>query len=161
MFCPQQNSIDKSNIKTLGRYLNPLIKVRNYSVPFSEKFEDEVRVRFIAFTSEITLSDLDRRAVLISLSELTLNAMEHSHAADNQVQLQFELHQDQLVVTVQDIGGKISEPTLEKTNKSFRGNGFKVIKALCDRVEIFPSKTGFRIAITKNLWRPQIGGFSV
>ncbi|PIZ69406.1 MAG: hypothetical protein COY19_01935 [Candidatus Marinimicrobia bacterium CG_4_10_14_0_2_um_filter_48_9] len=145
----------------MGHYLNPKNKARNYNVSFSEQFEDEVRSRFMAFTSDIAMSNQDRRAVSISLSEMTLNAIEHSKTADNQVLLQFELHQDRLMITVQDHGGQAPGPNLDKPRKSFRGNGFKVIKALCDRVEIFPSKAGFRIAITKNLWRPQIGGFSL
>lgn len=106
------------------------------------------------------MSKHDRLAASISLSELALNAIEHSNAADQQVFIQFEHCPDSLVITVRDHGKKEPSPP-QKPLRPFRGNGLKVVRALCDRVEIRPSRIGFCIAITKNLWRPQIGGFSI
>ncbi|MCF7797030.1 MAG: ATP-binding protein [Lentisphaeria bacterium] len=134
-------------------------KVRTYCIPFSDQFEEVVRAEFQKFTADIPMKPDDRLAASMALNELALNAVEHSRSEDNQVVITFRFLGGSLNIQVRDKGRGlvVSEPKA----RYYRGHGFNIVKALCDRMDVHPSGTGLTVSITKNLWRPQIGGFSI
>ena len=134
-------------------------KTRSCTILFNDSFENELRQHYNAFTHDIEMTETDRKAIFMALSELALNALEHSKARDNQVALHFQLVGDRVIIRVRDRGCGLENTG--STKKLYRGNGLKIVRALCDRVNVHSSALGLHISITKNLRRPQIGGFSI
>lgn len=150
MYCEQM-------VKTVK--IRPVNKFKTCYIPLSDRFEASVRAEYQKFTADIPMNQEDRLAASMALNELALNAAEHSQTSDNQIIIKFRLSGGRLNIQVKDNGQGLM--VSEKRAKYYRGHGFNIVKALCDRMDILSSGTGLTVSITKNLWRPQIGGFSI
>ena len=134
-------------------------KIKTCRISFSAVFEDEVRRHYQEFTRDIKMTRADRLATGMALNELALNAIEHSGSKDNHVFIQFQFFGNQLRIGVRDRGRGFNQ--INQPKNAFRGNGLNMVRALCDGVQIHPTSAGVQISITKKLWRPKIGGFSI
>ena len=95
--------------------------------------------------------------ISMALIEATINAFEHSHSENGQVEIRFVIQGDRLVIKVTDQGkgfdkSKVEIPNIdEKLGADYkRGWGLKLIEELMDSVEYESSKSGTTVTMTKN-----------
>ena len=103
--------------------------------------------------------DLDEEKsaeISMALIEATINAFEHSHSTEGNVQIHFVIQGDQLVIRVTDRGkgfdkSKVKIPTIEEKIKSDhkRGWGLQLIQELMDTVEFESTREGTTVIMTK------------
>lgn len=112
--------------------------------------------------AELMSMEADRiDEVRMAVVEACINAIEHSHSADQKVQLTFEVlggaEPESLRITIRDAGvgfapGEVEEPTMEDKLKATRkrGWGLKIMKGLMDDVQIRSGSNGTMIVMTKS-----------
>lgn len=106
-------------------------------------------------TELLDFDDVDKDAVAISVIEACTNAIQHGHRSDPSklVRVSFELHQDDLVITVRDQGtgfnpdaeSELSPPELLAT----RGRGIYIMRSMMDEVA-FEFSEGTTVRLTKH-----------
>lgn len=94
----------------------------------------------------------------ILTNEAVINALEHSGSEIDQIQVEFEISKDELIILVRDYGkgfdtGSIPEPEISKKvySDSKRGWGLKLMESMSDAFDIKSGKDGTRITMNLKL----------
>lgn len=94
----------------------------------------------------------------ILVTESIINAIEHSGKKNSEVDVEFTMTKEKLIIFVRDYGygfkpETVEEPDIHKKmgSKSKRGWGLKLMKSMSDDFLIESNDTGTKITLTKNL----------
>ena len=103
--------------------------------------------------------------IAMAVREATVNAVLHGNAYDpeKKVDLEFELTNRDLVITIRDQGKgldekKIPDPLAPENLLKTSGRGIFLIHSFMDEVEIHPSVTGTEIKLIKHVHGAPAGG---
>jgi len=94
--------------------------------------------------------------ISMALIEATINAFEHSHSENGQVEIRFVIQGDTLIIKVTDQGKgfdkkKVAIPNIEEkiSSEYKRGWGLQLIQELMDTVEFESTEEGTTVTMTK------------
>jgi serine/threonine-protein kinase RsbW len=128
------------------------------ALPMVSGMEIEASNTATAIADSIRMSPDKIDEVRMAMVEACINALEHSHATDQEVHVTFQVLVDRLRILVSDHGigfspNDLEEPTMEGKIKSKhkRGWGLKIIRGLMDEVEILSGIDGTTIVMSKML----------
>lgn len=131
------------------------------ALPMVPEMEIEASKTATAIAESIRMSPDRIDEVRMAVVEACINALEHSHAADREVYVTFQIlgeegDPDKLRIMVRDTGIGFSPDGLEEprigdkikaTRK--RGWGLKIIRGLMDEVEILSGADGTTVVMSK------------
>jgi serine/threonine-protein kinase RsbW len=128
------------------------------ALPMVSGMEIEASNTATAIADSIRMSPDKIDEVRMAMVEACINALEHSHATDQEVHVTFQVLVDRLRILVSDHGigfspSDLEEPTMAGKIKSKhkRGWGLKIIRGLMDEVEILSGIDGTTIVMSKML----------
>lgn len=108
----------------------------------------------IAKSLRFSAEELDSLA--IAVTEIVGNAIVHGNKQDRhkKVTIEFEYHDDEIVITVQDEGEgfdeqQIANPLEPENLLKESGRGIFIVRALMDQVDFFSDSKGTRVRIVK------------
>ena len=94
----------------------------------------------------------------ILVTEAMINAFEHSGDKNPEVQIEFTLNQEKLIIFVRDFGSGFNPNNVEKpdidqkiTSNHKRGWGLKLMESMSDDFKVDSNESGTKITIIKNL----------
>jgi stage II sporulation protein AB (anti-sigma F factor) len=89
--------------------------------------------------------------ITMALVEGIINAFEHSRSPDKTVYIQFNMHDEELEVTIQDYGAGFDAEARSTVLKPLqkRGYGLTLMQALMDHVELISGPEGTKVVMTK------------
>jgi serine/threonine-protein kinase RsbW len=131
------------------------------ALPMVPEMEIEASKTATAIAESIRMSPDRIDEVRMAVVEACINALEHSHASDQEVFVTFQVlgeagDADKLRILVRDHGigfapGELEEPTISNKLKSVhkRGWGLKIIRGLMDEVEILSGVDGTTVVMSK------------
>jgi serine/threonine-protein kinase RsbW len=128
------------------------------ALPMVSGMEIEASNTATAIADSIRMSPDKIDEVRMAMVEACINALEHSHASDQEVHVTFQVLGDRLKIMVRDRGigfspGDVEEPTIEGKihgkSTSKRGWGLKIIRGLMDEVEILSNVDGTTVVMSK------------
>jgi serine/threonine-protein kinase RsbW len=130
------------------------------ALPMMRDMEIEASKTATAIAEAMHMSPDRIDEVRMAVIEACINAFEHSHAADQEVFVTFEVlgkgDPEKLRITVRDTGigfnpDEMGEPRIEEklTAQRKRGWGLKIIRGLMDEVEIHSSSGGTTVVMSK------------
>lgn len=98
----------------------------------------------------------EQDSLAIAVTEIVGNAIVHGNKQDRHknVTVEFEYHDDEIIITVQDEGEgfdeqQIANPLEPENLLKESGRGIFIVRALMDQVDFFPSSNGTRVRIVK------------
>lgn len=125
-------------------------------VPAEPQIVHDLRERFEEFVRPCGLSQDDREAIKVALSEACSNAVCHGSPRGNwnRVHVRYLVENNQLRIEVSDEGrgfypAQIALPEFEEWKPS--GRGLFLMQALMDEVQFERTSTGTRVRLIKNL----------
>jgi serine/threonine-protein kinase RsbW len=133
------------------------------ALPMVSGMEIEASNTATAIADSIRMSPDRIDEVRMAMVEACINALEHSHASDQEVHVTFQVlgetgAAEKLRIMVSDHGvgfspNDLEEPTMAGKLKSThkRGWGLKIIRGLMDEVEILSGVDGTTIVMSKML----------
>ena len=133
------------------------------ALPMVSGMEIEASNTASAIADSIRMSPDRIDEVRMAMVEACINALEHSHASDQEVHVTFQVlgetgEAEKLRILVSDHGvgfspGEVEEPTMAKKigSDDKRGWGLKIIRGLMDEVEILSGIDGTTIVMSKML----------
>ena len=130
------------------------------ALPMVPEMEIEASKTATAIAESIRMSPDRIDEVRMAVVEACINAFEHSHAADREVFVTFQVLGEQgpgeAAHPVRDTGvgfspDELEEPTMDGKLKSLRkrGWGLKIIRGLMDEVEIHSGADGTTVVMSK------------
>jgi serine/threonine-protein kinase RsbW len=131
------------------------------ALPMVPEMEIEASKTATAIAESIRMSPDRIDEVRMAVVEACINALEHSHAADHEVYVTFQVlgqggDPDKLRIMVRDTGigfspDQVEEPTIPEKLKAVRkrGWGLKIIRGLMDEVEILSGADGTTVVMSK------------
>lgn len=130
------------------------------ALPMAPDMELEASKTAAAIAESIRMSPDRIDEVRQALIEACINALEHSHAADREVYVTFQVvgaeDPEKLRILVSDHGvgflpDRVTEPNLPEKmiSGNYRGWGLKLIRGLMDEVEIHTGPAGTTVVMSK------------
>jgi len=122
------------------------------ALPMVPDAEIEATKAAMAIAESMSMSPDRIDEVAAAVVEACINALEHSHSAED-VSVTFEVLGDQdpekLRITVRDNGVGFSPEDVERPAKWPRGHGLKIIRGLMDEVDIRSGPGGTTLVMSK------------